>query len=391
MAAQLSKLEPPEIVLLAYDAPPTVGGIQTHFAGLARGLVENGVRCLALAPNTPGCEEFDRDFVCPIVRVGDTDKLRFTVALAGRLRRLSREFPPPRMAVCTNTLPPGLSFLLAGARQWAPLGLTGYSIEFMPQSGSRLRGAVLKRVLAAARLFFAISRYTAENFRKLGIPDDRIALVYTGVDPDRLLATPPDPGRLRKRLGIPPDARVLLTVARLVPRKGHDVVLTALADVVRQVPDVAYIIAGDGPARPALERLVDRLGLRGHVVFAGRVPEADLPSLYAACDLFVMVPRPIPGELPEGFGIVYLEAALFEKPAVASDFGGVPDAVVDGRTGLLVPPGDPKATAHALIDLLTNPGKATAMGRAANARALREFTWKAVARRYLDAIDDAGL
>ncbi|MBC7287961.1 MAG: hypothetical protein H5T86_07935, partial [Armatimonadetes bacterium] len=121
----MSATEAPEIVLIAYDAPPTIGGIQTHFAGLARGFVENGVRCLALAPRVPGCEEFDRSFVCPIIRVGDLRKGVYALAAARQLRYLAHKLPPPRMVIALNTLPAGLAYVLARVRQWAPLGITG--------------------------------------------------------------------------------------------------------------------------------------------------------------------------------------------------------------------------------------------------------------------------
>ena len=155
----------------------------------------------------------------------------------------------------------------------------------------------------------------------------------------------------------------MLTVARLVRRKGIDTVLEALAHVHQDMKNVGYLIVGDGPERAKLEEQARGLGLNHVVHFLGAVDEALLPTLYALSDVFVLTPHASADSRdPEGFGIVYLEANAFGKPVVASRTGGVPEAVQNGVTGMLVPPDNPQALAEALSTLLKDAALRSRLG-----------------------------
>src|SRR5262249_28770373 len=154
---------------------------------------------------------------------------------------------------------------------------------------------------------------------------------------------------------------LFLTVARLIPRKGIDTVLRALATVVLSVPRVAYCIVGEGPEEARLKTLVNDYGLTPHVIFAGALEFGALAAAYRAADVFVMTPRES-GHSVEGFGIVYLEAGAFGLPVIGSRSGGVPDAIIDGETGLLVEPDDAEGLARILVRLLTDRALATRLG-----------------------------
>jgi phosphatidylinositol alpha-1,6-mannosyltransferase len=138
---------------------------------------------------------------------------------------------------------------------------------------------------------------------------------------------------------------------------------------------VRLIIVGDGPERANLEGLAAELNLSERVKFAGAVPKEELPTYYAAADVFAMVPRSGPDGV-EGFGIVYLEANLLEKPVIGSRTGGVPDAIIDGKTGILVDAGDVNGLAEAIRTLNNQPALATSMGRRGRERVLEQFSWR---------------
>ncbi|HWP85726.1 MAG TPA: glycosyltransferase, partial [Terriglobia bacterium] len=179
--------------------------------------------------------------------------------------------------------------------------------------------------------------------------------------------------------GLGSRVSVLLWVGRLQPWKGVDTALRALAEI----PGAVLAIAGDGEERRALERLAAELGLAARVRFLGPLPRAELPRLYAAADLLLAT-----SFASETFGIGLVEAQACGLPVVASRFGGFPEVVDEGRTGLLVPPRDPQALAAAVRELLEDPARRRAMAAAAPAWAA-QFAWPAVADRIETAYRSA--
>lgn len=175
---------------------------------------------------------------------------------------------------------------------------------------------------------------------------------------------------------------LLLTVARLVPRKGVDLVIRRVAELAAEFSGLRYAVVGDGPERAALDSLATQLGIRDRVLFLGAVDDATRNGLYVACDLFVTLNRELDGSDFEGFGIVFLEAGLAEKAVVGGRNGGVPDAIAHGHTGLLVDPEDAGESREAIRSLLTDAARRQAMGRAGRTRALESFSWDAATRRF---------
>jgi glycosyltransferase involved in cell wall biosynthesis len=206
-----------------------------------------------------------------------------------------------------------------------------------------------------------------------GVRADRMTVVRTGIDVDRFRPDPAAGQRVREELGLAPDAPVVGMVARFNPGKGHNVLLRAVANVMRSRPDVRCVLVGDGlfpgerrwQARVAA--LARALGLGDRVVFAGW--RDDVPAVLAALDVFVHPPT-----APDSLPTVVLEAMAAERPVAAADIGGLPEIVEDGVSGCLVPPGDPAALAAGLHRLLGDPAARRAMGAAGRRRAAREFT-----------------
>jgi phosphatidylinositol alpha-1,6-mannosyltransferase len=207
-------------------------------------------------------------------------------------------------------------------------------------------------------------------------------VIRLGVEPDRFRPGLPGADALRQSLA-PDGQTLLLTVGRLQRRKGHDLVLEALSRFGDAARNIRYVIAGDGEERQRLERMVLDFDLGSVVVFAGKVPSSTLPLYYAAADLFVH-PNRVEGADFEGFGIVFLEAAAAGLPVIAGRSGGVPEAVLDQVTGLLVSGTDSDELHRAMSDLITNPARLQEMGEAGRARVLAEFTWQRAADRVAE-------
>lgn len=225
--------------------------------------------------------------------------------------------------------------------QNVPLVLVIYGIEAWTDPGKLFLRAALERVDRV----IAISDFTLQRFtRWSGLPGERCSVVPCCVDTARF--TPgPKPEYLRERLRIG-QRQVILTVARLAGAersKGIDEMLKALPAIRRELGDVVYVIAGDGADRARLEAKAHALAIRDHVVFAGFVPEREKADLYRLADAFAM-----PG-YGEGFGIVYLEALACGLPVVASAVDASREAVLDGRLGEVVDPGDTAELAAAVI------------------------------------------
>lgn len=238
----------------------------------------------------------------------------------------------------------------------------------------RLRNRIYKH----AERVVAACEFARQSLLKIGIGEERIVKITPGVDWERFSPRPKNEELLR-RYGLG-NSRVLMTVARLTPRKGHATVMRALARILAQVPDAKYLIVGTGPERQQLEQLAGELGISHAVRFAGYVAEQDLAEHYNLCDLFVMMNQEIDGDI-EGFGMVFLEASSAGKPVIGGLSGGTQDSVVQGQTGFLVDPQDVKQVAAKLLLLLENKELREGFGATGRARAQSDFSWGTRAER----------
>lgn len=177
--------------------------------------------------------------------------------------------------------------------------------------------------------------------------------------------------------------RVIISVGRLVHRKGQDRLIEAMPAILREIPDAILVLIGEGPRRAFLEKLVSKYQLQEKVRFVGRVQYADLPSYLRLGDIFAMPSRSrFFGLEVEGLGIVYLEASSTGIPILGSTIGGAPDAVLDGETGVVVDGANIEAIATAAISLLNNPQQRREMGRRGREWAVEAWSWKLWGERF---------
>ncbi|MBI5345373.1 MAG: glycosyltransferase family 4 protein [Deltaproteobacteria bacterium] len=236
------------------------------------------------------------------------------------------------------------------------------------------RKRIVSNLNAAAKII-AVSRFVAMFLESIGVERDKILVINNGASIGKANSID-----VRRAYNLEGKA-VLLTVARLIARKGQDSVIRALPLILKSVPNAHYLVVGDGPERKALENQVNTAGLAGHVTFAGNVPHEKIGGCYNACDLFIMLSRDTAGGV-ESFGIAYLEAAFAGKAVVAGKGGGTADAVLDGITGIIVDPLDIEEAASAVAGLLLDPEKREGMGENGRKRVFAEFGWETVAKRY---------
>lgn len=227
--------------------------------------------------------------------------------------------------------------------------------EITTEMDYRFYGRQRRRYLRKADAVVAVSHFTEKALiRLMGVAPRKIHLFHNGVDLERFQ---PGPQRadLIDRHGLA-GKRIILSVGRIVPRKGVDAVIRAMPTILASVPNAHYLIVGTGHYRPTLEALVAELGLERNVAFAGVVADEELADYYRLCDLFVMPNREMPDGDTEGFGLVFLEANACGKPVVGGIAGGAVEAVRHGENGLLVDGWSVGAIAETIVRLLTDVG-----------------------------------
>jgi glycosyltransferase involved in cell wall biosynthesis len=331
-----------------------ISGAENHLLLLLPALREHGwdVGLVMLHEGEPGAAEFaaraEADGV-PVERVRLTRA--FDPRIVARIARRARRDRPD--VLHTHLVHADFHGLPAGRLARVP-ALVSTKHGFNAFRDRRAFAVVDRAVAALADVHVAISaglaRYLAE---REGFDAASFEVVHYGI------AAGAEPPPL-------PRAPRLAIVGRLIPIKGHDVLLRAVARARDRVPGLTLEIAGDGELEPELRATAAALGLGDAVTFLGRVAPAD-PVVERA--EIVVVPS-----YGEGFGMVALEAMERGRPVIASDVGGLPEIVDDGRTGVLVPPGDVAALAEAIAELASDPGRAAAIGAAGRARALAEFS-----------------
>ena len=253
-----------------------------------------------------------------------------------------------------------------------------YGVKPLSQQPDRL---LLLWAYQNADLIHCASKYT-ESRIKNATNIKHTCVIPNGVNYERFVKDP-DISHLKAEFG---PGKIILSVGALKPRKGYDVMLKAFKMVKDEIANVKYLIIGDGSWQQDLCHLAKQLKIEEDVYFLGTKSGDELIQYYHLCDVYAHTPVNINDEF-EGFGIVYLEAGACGKPVVASDSGGVPDAVLDGVTGLLVPEKDVEATAKALKRVLTDEKLAEQLGANGRKRA-KELSWDNIVKKIIEMYEE---
>jgi phosphatidyl-myo-inositol dimannoside synthase len=370
-----------KILCITNDFGPRAGGIETFVIGLIERLPRS--RVIVYTSAQDNSEEYDRrwfeDFGVEVVR----DKAKILL-------------PTPGVAYCVKAIvrERKISTVFFGAA--APLGLLSRT----------LRKAGVKEIVALTHghevwwskvwpfsiAMKSISRhvnhltYLGEYTRSAiaaSVTKEAAAgmvKIAPGIDTDHF--SPQDATQLRSELGLS-EKKVIVSVGRLVHRKGQDVLIEAMPGILREVPEAHILMIGEGPYRSYLENRVKALGLHERITFIGRIQYADLPKYICVGDLFVMPSRSrLAGLEVEGLGIVYLEASACGLPVIAGNSGGAPDAVLEGETGLVVDGTSKAEVAAAVVELLSDPDRSKAMGIRGRQWIIQEWRWEIWSSRF---------
>lgn len=343
-------------LLVTLDYPPMVGGVAHYYANVAQNLPHERISVL----DNSSSQLLFR-YVWP----------RWLKGLWSVFRQVRRQ--KIEHILVGQVLPVGTIALLLKRLFGIPYTVMTHAMDitipFGPE-GSARKQRLVKKVLAGADSVTTVSTYTKKQLTDLGVPENTIELVYPcpHVSQTSAKSTEDTPHTLTGK-------KIVLVVARLVERKGIDTAIEAMALVSTQHKDAQLIIVGEGNDKKRLQGIVKKNELEHHVTFVGAVSPEELAAWYERCDLLVMPSRELSSRDVEGFGIVFLEAAVFGKPVIGGNSGGVPDAIVDGHTGFLVDPHSKDEVADRIIQILDDPSLAQQLGQAGRKRVEEQFQW----------------
>lgn len=376
-------------LLVTNDFPPKVGGIQAYLWELWRRL-DPATFAVLTASSHPGAAAFDAEQAQRGVRIERVPQrvLVPTPGLVGRIRDAAR-----RVGADLVVLDPAFPLGVVGPRLGLPYAVLLHGAEVAIPGRLPASRSLLAHVVRHASLVVSAGGYPAAEARRAvrgrGLPP--VVEVPPGVDLDRFVPlTDGERARARAELGLPATGPLVVSVSRLVPRKGMDVLIDASVVLAERFAGLTVAIAGRG--RDA-ERLAGRVAETGAPVrLLGGVSDEDLPRLVGAADVFAMLCRNRwLGLEQEGFGIVFLEAAAAGVAQVAGASGGAGEAVEDGVTGVVVRrPAEAGRVARAIADLLADPERRMAMGVAARRRAEASFDYDLLAPRLARSLGDGG-
>jgi len=378
------------VALLADSFLPHAGGSRVYYYNLFKHLAEDGrARVTVLTKKVEGWKEFDGS-----VRTDNFHVLRHSRPLPDwSYHQLPRILSPllhtmhlvrSRRIDLLNTgdlFPQGVIGMWMKQLFGIPYLVFCHGEDLTQVDGRRYQPSVRNAIYHTAEAIIAANDLAVRNLIRVGISEHKIFKITPGVDTTKFSPARPDAClmeqyRLREKL-------VLLTVGRLVARKGHSLVLKALARVRAFLPPFHYLIVGEGPEHARLMELTHTLHLSSHVTFVGKVPDERLGDFYNLCDLFVLPNRNISGD-QEGFGMVFIEANAAGKPVLGGSTGGASEAIIHDATGMLVDPEDIETLAGTIRLLLKSPDMRSRFGATGLRRARTEFSWSVRAAALRD-------
>jgi phosphatidyl-myo-inositol dimannoside synthase len=367
------------ILLVAGVFPPGIGGMQNYYYNLCR---FSKHKITVLASRYEGDEAFDAKQSFRVIRkpflIDEKVSVPHILRLFSQVKRIIKQESID--VTVYGYIMFGLIGLILNLLYRKKYTVAVHGLDVLQLTRFFLLRWMVKAILYRSSSVMVNSEYTKRIVQGLGVKDDRIEIVYPGVDEsfDRMEKDPV----LVERHNLQ-GKYVLMTLGRLVQRKGFDMVIKSLPDIKKCIPNVVYLVVGNGPEREALEKLVQELGVQEHVVFAGRVSDEDMVKYYNLCDLFVMPSRYVEskGDV-EGFGIVYLEAASCFKPAIGGNSGGVVEAVLDGETGILVDPNSTESISSAVVRIYSDKELARKLASQGYKRAKTQFHYRMITKGF---------
>ncbi|MBU1037178.1 glycosyltransferase family 4 protein [Patescibacteria group bacterium] len=375
-----------KILLVTFEFPPQTGGVQNYYYNLLKNFKE-GIEVVVLTVPHKNSSVFDQQQDFKIIR----KELLFKIfwpswfKLIFLIKRIVKE-QKINLIWVGDVLPVGTAIYFLNYFFKVPYFVSTHGLDIMLPQKSARKENLMQKVLKASSFITTNSLFTKKELTNLNIAEEKITLIYPCPNIYQTAENKTQAEKIQhlKKQHRLEDKKILLTVGRLVKRKGHELVIKSLAKVLEKYPDVIYLIIGQGPELFNLQSLVNQLKLQQQVIFLTDVSDNDLPDYYAISHIFIMTTLELKEDV-EGFGIVYLEAGSFGLPVIASR--GVSEAVINQKTGLLVKNNEVNDLTSKIIYLLDNPEVAKEMGSFAKQRiVVEDFNWQKQSHKLKEKI-----
>jgi phosphatidylinositol alpha-1,6-mannosyltransferase len=374
----------PAVTIICQDFYPIEGGLTTWVYNLALELTKLDHEVEVLTRRWKDLESDDSKYPFSVHRLPTEKwKNRKNFRIYRYLKKISQN-NKPTVIICGNWKMgvPVRWFNIWHRRKKFPYIVCIHGMDVY--EFRRLNRNLLRKTINDANLVITGSIHVREKIIELHNYRRKISIVHYGVDINRF--KPMDiPTDLFEKYNIPINKKILLSVSRLVERKGFDNVIRTLPQVIDKFDDFLYVIGGRGKDERRLRNLTHEFGVEEHVRFIGFVHDDDLPGIYNISDVFIMPSREINGNI-EGFGIAYLEANACKKPVIGGNSGGIPDAVEDGVSGILVNPESLSEIANAIIKLFSDEILYAKLSHDGFRRVYERFLWHMIAEKHSEHI-----
>lgn len=375
------------LILITQDFPPDFGGIQTYCLEHAKRLNKLCDEFALICPDKPNAKEIDDKLDFPVYRLDIQNSLLVFSLFKNLEKIVEKHGAEVTFHAQWHTTWPAIMLRRRGKLEKVFCSGHGRELIFNPYKNIPVLDSLFEKkrmkCLQQTDHNYPVSDYNSEMMGDLGVPGERRTVVINGTAPD--LFYPAGDQNLKSEMGLE-EKKIILTVTRIIHRKGVDLVIKAVNKLKKEIPDIIYVVVGDGPEMEYCRDLVKKLDLDDYVHFKGKVPYEELNPFYNMCDVFVMVPRSDDTEV-EGFGIVYLEANACKKPVIGSNSAGIPSAVLHNKTGLLVEEENVDELTKALNAILSDESYAKKLGEQGFERVIADANWDSVSKELFNEMN----
>jgi len=389
-----------KLLIYTHEFPPFLGGLATTSYKLAKGIGDSTIEVVVLAPGYSSNDKaVDENLPTRVIRVlglGNkwVKKIPFMESFLGwifLIKTLITEKPDTVLFITEEAevvggLLPFFSFHSVVRIAGSGITTCFYGNRFT----KRILRFPMRRLYDKSKMIIAVSNSTKELVQSVGVPQGKIEVLYNGVE-NYMLAKEPDiiaVDKLREKYGIEHEDKVLLTVARVLPRKGQDTVIKALPIVLKEFPRLKYMIVGEGRYRAQFLELAREKDVSESVIFTGGVVHEETINFFDMADIFIMPNRYWNNKI-EGLPNALIEASARGVPLIAGDHGGSKEAVRNNMTGLLVDPQSVEDVARAILEILKDDKRAMEMGKSGKEVVTKYHTEEGMIRNYISAINKA--
>ena len=360
-------------LIITLEYPPQIGGVASYTYNLAKNMAGDDV--VVYAPKMEGDAAFDKKNKWKVMRANPFFWFTWPrwVRMLAHLWNLAKK-EKIQMIYAHHALPVGYVAYLLKKFKKIPYVLFFHGTDL--DLGIKNKKNKLKKICEAAEKIVVNSEYLKNKFQSaFGDLNKEITVVYPC--PDEIFSSrvsEPELKKMKSKLALE-GKKVIITVARIAEGKGYPHIIRLLPKILEKVPNLVWLIVGDGPKKDEVIKSIQKNFLQNVTRFIGKVPYPELPKYYQLADLLVLLTHPDESTAEEAWGTAFVEAAASGLPVVAGRAGGVEEAVQNMATGLVVDVYQDQSIISAVTELLRNPDYSKQMGQAGRERVIREFNW----------------